>query len=143
MRKCAKRLIPHDLKENLAWTPKGTLSVERQIEQRSAIFGPLAVFLTGANGLQTQAMAAENAGCGLISVPEIKSGKTRYTNADGSYAPLISFYDKPMGSNTYRKAQAIAKVSNCRIQIVAAGLKKDWMQLVKRSGPDSGSMFYR
>ena len=117
--------------------PQGNVVSQKTIEQRSAILRPHAVFLTGANGLQTQALAAENAGCGLISVPEIKSGKTRYTDVEGSYAPLMAFYDKPLGSNTYRKAQAIPKASNCRIQIVAAGVKKDWEDFVKRSREDS------
>ena len=53
--------------------PEGNVISRKTIEQRSAILRPHAVFLTGANGLQTQALAAENAGCGLISVPEINN----------------------------------------------------------------------
>ena len=95
------------------------------IVKRSSILRPRSVFLTGANGLQTHAHAAANGGCGLIVVSEIKSGKARYTNAEGTYAPLLDFYDLPIASNTYRKAETIPPIKNCRIQLVAAGVKED------------------
>ena len=61
------------------------------------------VFLTGANGLQTQATAAGNAGNGLIFVPEIKSGKAKYTDLDGTYGPLLDFYERTIAAKSYRK----------------------------------------
>ena len=42
--------------------------------------------------LQTQATAASNA-TGLLFVPEIKSGKAKYTDVDGTYGPLLSSYN--------------------------------------------------
>ena len=58
---------------------------QKEIRDEMAVNKPHAFFLTGANGLQTQASAAKNGGCGLIFVPEIKSGKCRFTDIDGSY----------------------------------------------------------
>ena len=72
------------------------------LAKRSAISLPKLVFLTGGNGLQTNANAAQNGGCGLIVVAEIKSGKQRYTDAEGTYAPLLHFYDLPVPSTTFR-----------------------------------------
>ena len=92
------------------------------IAERCSIVRPHVIFLTGANGLQTQATAASNAGCGVIMVPEIKCGKGRYTEADGSYSPLLSFYDEHIPANTYRKADHIPAIKNCRIQVLAAGV---------------------
>ena len=50
-------------------------------------------FLTGGNALQTQSVAAKNAGCGMILVSEIKSGKAAYTDHSGAYTPLLDFYE--------------------------------------------------
>ena len=69
---------------------------------------PRTFFLTGANGFQTQAVAAGNAGCGLIFVAEMKSGRCRYTDLDGSYGPLLSFYDMYIPEKSHRKADKIA-----------------------------------
>ena len=111
-----------------------------EIELKSSALRPHSVFLTGANGLQTQALAAANAGCGLINVPEIKSGKARYTDAEGTYAPILTFFDKPLGSNSYRKADTIPEIENCRIQIVAAGVKEDWAEFATKAGATSGAL---
>ena len=105
--------------------PQGNSISRDTIVKRSSILRPKAVFLTGGNGLQTQAHAAANGRCGLTVVSEIKSGKAWYTDAEGSYAPLIVFYDLPLASKTYRKAKIIPTIKNCRIQIVAAGVKED------------------
>ena len=105
--------------------PQGNNIPRSTIIKRSSILRPKSVFLTGGNGLQTQANAAANGGYGLIVVPEIKSGKARYTNAEGSYAPLLIFYDIPIARSTYRKAETIPAIKNCRIQLVAAGVKED------------------
>ena len=86
---------------------------------------PSLFFLTGANGLQTQATASSNSGCGLIFVNEIKFGKSRYTDLDGSFGPLLSFYDKYIPEKSYRKAIKIPCIRKCRIQVVAAGVKED------------------
>ena len=82
-------------------------------------------FLSGANGLQTQAAAASNGGCGLVFVPEIKFGKKRYTDLDGSYGPLLSFYDRYIPEKTYRRAERIPGIKNCRIHLMSAGVKSD------------------
>ena len=50
---------------------------------------PKRVFIPGGNGLQSQSEAANNAGCGIIFVPEIKTGKRNYTDIDGSYGPTL------------------------------------------------------
>ena len=91
----------------------------------SAIKFPSSFFLTGANGLQTQATAAANGGCGLIFVSEIKHDKARYTDLDGSYGPLLSFYDRYIPGKSYRKAAKIPCIRNCRIQLLACGVKED------------------
>ena len=120
--------------------PQGNQINISEIELKSAALRPHSVFLTGANGLQTQALAAANAGCGLINVPEIKSGKARYTDAEGTYAPILTFFDKPLASNTYRKADTIPEIKNCRIQIVAAGVKEDWAEFASKAGATSGAL---
>ena len=86
---------------------------------------PKTVFLTGANGLQTHATAAENSGSGIILVPKIKNGKCRYTDLDGTYGPLLSFYDKHIPEKSYRKANTIPCIRNCHIQLIAAGVLND------------------
>ena len=93
--------------------------------RRMEILRPRDFFLTGANGLQTQAHAAQNGGCGMILVPEIKSGTARYTDPTGSYAPLLDFYGVPLQSKSFRKADNIKSIKNCRIQLIAAGVKDD------------------
>ena len=69
---------------------------------------PRSFFLSGANGLQTQAVAAGNAGCGLIFEAEMKSGRSRYTDLDSSSGPLLSFYDMYIPEKSHRKADKIA-----------------------------------
>ena len=92
------------------------------------------MFLTGGNALQTHESAAMNGGCGLVLVPEIKSGKAQYMDVDGSYAPLLSFYDRQIPAKSFRKAEDISKIRNCRIHILAAGVKEDWAAFVEKSG---------
>ena len=98
------------------------------------------MFSTGGTALQTQANAAENGGCGLILVPEMKSGKGRYTNIDGSYGPLLDFYEESMQGKSYRKADNIATVQKCRIHLLTAGVKNDWVDFVSKSGASSGTL---
>ena len=101
---------------------------------------PQYVFLQGGNGLQTQSEAGMNGGSGIILVPEIKSGKRRYTDIDGSFAPLLSFYDNHLPGSTYRKADRVLDIQNCRIQLVACGVEEDWVDFVKKSGTQSGTL---
>ena len=101
---------------------------------------PKSFYLTGGNALQTQASASKKAGCALILVQEIKSGKTAYTDIGGDYSPLLAFYDVPVRGRSFRNAEEIATISNCRIQICAAGIKEDYIQFVKRSGTSSGTL---
>ena len=108
---------PIDANGNRASISKHAANCERMF--------PRSVFLTGANGLQTQATAAQNGGSGIIFVPEIKSGKGRYTDLDGSYGPLLSFHDTYIPERTYRKAQNIPCIPNCHIQMLAAGVNED------------------
>ena len=101
-------------------------SVSRSVhESNCAVKYPRSLFLTGANGLQTQAVAASNGGSGLIFVSEIKMGKSKYTALDGSYGPLLSFYERHIEEKTYRKAEKIPYISECRIHLLAAGVKED------------------
>ena len=101
---------------------------------------PKEVLLTGGNALQTQATAALNGGCGVIAISELKSGKAAYIDPDGSFGPLLSFYDDELPARTFRKAEDIPAIDNCRIQIVAAGVKEDWKDFFTKSGPLSGTM---
>ena len=101
---------------------------------------PHAFFLTGGNALQTQAAAAKNSGCGLVLVQEIKSGKTAYTDHDKSYTPLLTFYDVPVRGRSFRTAEEIQTINNCRIQICAARVKEDWITFVQKSGTQSGML---
>ena len=101
---------------------------------------PKRVFLPGGNGLQSQSEAFKNAGCGILYVPEIKNGKRKYTDIDGSYGPLLSFYDTEVPGITFRKAEDIPDINNYRIQIVSAGVAEDWQDLLNKSGPKSGTL---
>ena len=98
---------------------------------------PRIFFLTGGNALQTQTSAANNAGCGLLLVPEIKSGKCRYIDTEGKYAPLLSFYNYRMSGETFRKAEEIPMIPKCQIHLVAAGVKEDWIPFVQKTGLNS------
>ena len=119
-----------------AWLPISLKSImEKSMELR-----PRRVFLTGSNGIQAQARAAQNAGSGFIMVPEIKSDKERHTDFETSYAPLLCFYDTNILANLYRKADTIAVIKNCRIQLHAAGVKEDYIQFICKSGPTLGSL---
>ena len=82
-------------------------------------------FLTGGNASQRQTAASNNAGCGLILVPEIKSGKCRYTDTEGKYAPLFTFYEDKLSAETFRKAEDIPRIPKCQIHLLAAGVKED------------------
>ena len=117
----------------------GALS-KKQIFENASCKRPKSLFLQGGNGLQTQSEAGMNGGCGLILVPEIKSGKGRYSDIDGSYSPLLTFYDNHLPGYTYRKADKVLDISNCRIQLVAGGVTEDWVEFIKRSGPKSGTL---
>ena len=97
----------------------------KAIQSKCKVERPKLVFLTGANVLQTQATAASNAGCGIIMVNEIKSGKIRYTDADGSYGSILDFADPDVSARSYRKAEFIPQIKKCRIQLIAAGVKED------------------
>ena len=101
---------------------------------------PHRVFLAGGNGLQTQTEAGLNAGCGLIHIPEIKIEKSKYTDIDGSYGPMLSLYDNGIPGFTYRKAENIRDVDFCRIQIIAAGVITDWTNFQTKSGTSFGSL---
>ena len=101
---------------------------------------PHLLFLTGGNALQTQSVAGKNAGCGMILVSEIKSGKAAYTDHSGAYTPLLDFYDPQIQGTTFRKAEVIPTVTQCRIQLLAAGIKEDWIPFVEKSGPTSGTL---
>ena len=101
------------------------LAERKKVSLQCSSMRPSCFFLTGGNGLKTQASAAENGGCGIVLVPEIKSGKVSYSDADGSYAPLLSFYDRQLPGVSFRKAEDISMIQNCRIQIFAAGVKED------------------
>ena len=101
---------------------------------------PHLLFLTGGNALQTQSVAAKNAGCGMIVVSEIKSGKAAYTDHSGAYTPLLDFYDPQIQGTTFRKAEVIPTVPQCRIQLLAAGIKEDWIPFVEKSGPTAGTL---
>ena len=67
-------------------------------------------------------------------------GKSKYTNMDGSYGPLIHFYDQQVPGVTFRQAETIPDMDNCRIQIMAAGVANDLSDFVHKSGADSGSL---
>ena len=45
-----------------------------------------------------------------------------------------------MPGSTFRKAEDIPDIDNCRIQIVASGVVKDWGLFITKSGTDSGSV---
>ena len=111
-----------------------------RVRQECQVDRPKVVFLTGANVLQTQATAAMNGGCGLIAVNEIKSGKVRYTDLDGSYGSMLDFADPDVAARSYRKAEFIPKIKKCRIQLIAAGVKEDWTDFMAKSGRFSGIM---
>ena len=100
-------------------------STAAKIKQQCLREHPSFVFLTGANVLQTHACAASNAGSGIIAVTEIKSGKSRYTETDGTYASMLDFADPQVAAKSYRKAEFIPKIMKCRMQMVAAGVKED------------------
>ena len=105
-----------------------------------SILRPNRVFLTGGNALQTHSMAALNGGCGLISVGEIKNGKCTYTDPDGKYSMLLVFYDPDVDGKSYRNAEEIPDIDNCRIQLIAAGLREDWTSFVQKVGNLSGML---
>ena len=50
---------------------------KKMVEDKICTEMPQRVFLAGGNGLQTQTEAGRNAGCGILHVPEIKSGKSK------------------------------------------------------------------
>ena len=96
---------------------------QQEMKLRCSTLRPRLFFLTGRNCLQTHANASINGGGGLIFVPAMKSGRSRYTDAQGSYAPLLNFYDVTIPARSFRKAEDIPKIRNCRMQLFAAGVK--------------------
>ena len=124
----------------LARLPENTMAARADVRRNCSSQRPNLVFLTGGNGLQTQAMAAMNGGCGLIAVSEIKRGKCTYTDPDGKYGSLLVFYDIDIAVRTFRKADDIPVIDVNRIQTVAAGVKEDWVSFVQNSGELSGMM---
>ena len=98
------------------------------------------MFLTGANVLQTQATAAGNGGCGIIAVNELKSGKSRFTDTDGSYGSMLDFADPDVKAKSYRQAEYIPEIKMCRMQMIGAGVKEDWISFIEKSGKFSGMM---
>ena len=98
------------------------------------------VFLSSGNGLQMQTEAGLNGGCGIVNIPELKTGKGKLTDGVGSYGPLLSFYDDIIPGTTFRKADTIEDMENCRIQVVAAGVVDDWVDFVKKAGSNSGAL---
>ena len=107
---------------------------------RNSLEQPHLFFLNGGNALQTQTVAAKNAGCGMILVSEIKSGKAAYADPNGAYSPPLDFYDRQIQGSTFQKAEVISTISRCRIQLLGAGIKEDWIPFVERSGPTSGTL---
>jgi len=110
------------------------------IKLQCLIERPNLIFLTGGNVRETWATAAANGGCGLITVNEIKTGKSRYTEPDGSYGTLGEFYDPELGGRSFRKADNIPRIDKCRIQMIAAGVKEDWVTFITKSGRHSGML---
>lgn len=97
----------------------------KQLKLNCSISRPHCFFLSGGNALQTQAMASENGGCGLMLVSEIKTERCKYTDVKGTYAPLLNFFDKIVDGKTFRNADEIQYMNNCRIHMFAAGVKED------------------
>ena len=56
---------------------------------------------------------------------EMKSGRSRYTDLDCFYGPLLSFYYMYIPEKCYRKADKIDCIKNCRIHLIAGGVKED------------------
>ena len=98
------------------------------------------MFLTGADVLQTEATAAGNGGCGTIAVNELKSGRSRFTDTDGSYGSMLNFADPDVKAKSYRQAEYIPEIKICRLEMVGAGVKEDWISFIEKSGKFSGMM---
>ena len=111
--------------EGLIRNSDGSVKSKQLIENQTAIQMPSKVFLPGGNGLQMQTEAGLNGGCGIVNIPEIKTGKAKLTDGVGSYGPMLSFYDDNIPGTTFRKADEIVDMENCRIQLVAAGVIDD------------------
>ena len=118
----------------------GSHKYRKRLEVRLCTSLVSKVFITGANAIQVQTEAGRNAGCGIIFVPEIKRGKTKYTDVKGTYGPLLTFYDTPMAGKTFRTAEVILDVPNCRLQLIAAGVPGDQSEFVEQSGHKSGTL---
>ena len=118
----------------------GKTITRSQYQTRCCQLRPRTFFISGGNSLQTHASASKNGGCGLLLIHEIKSGKSSYTDPEGSYAPILDFYEQTINGKTFRKAEIIYPITNCRIQMLAAGVKEDWIPFVQKSGPTSGSL---
>ena len=128
------------LTRSLAVVQPRSKDAEKKITTKCKTLRPSSVFLTGANVIQTKAAAASNGGCGLILVSEIKNGKGCYTDMDGTYGTFLNFYDPDMAAESFRNAEDIPRIDKCRIQMIAAGVKEDWIQFVEKSGIRSGMM---
>ena len=86
---------------------------------------PRCVFLEGGNALQTVTEAGKNGGTGIVMVDEIKNGKKAYTDTEGTYGPLLSYYGRKIAGTNFRKAENVLAMENVRIQLLAAGVAKD------------------
>ena len=71
----------------------------------------------------------------MIVVSEIKSGKAAYTGYSGAYTPLLDFYDPQIQGTTFRKAEVIPTITQCRIQLLGDGLRKTGYRLWKNPVP--------
>ena len=103
----------------------GSASSREVIKCKAAVTMPSKIFLSGGNGLQMQTEAGLNAGCGIVNIAEIKTGRSKLTDGVGTYGPLLCFYDDAIPGTTFRKADKIEDIENCRIQVVAAGVVDD------------------
>ena len=48
-----------------------------------------------------------------------------HTDPAGGYGTLLKFHDPELGARSFRQADDIPPIENCRIQLVATGVKDD------------------
>ena len=61
-----------------------------------------------------------------------------YTDHAGGYGILLKFHDPEIGARSFRQAEDIPRIENCRIQMIATGVKDDWKPFLEKAGKDSG-----
>ena len=114
---------------NLLWKLEITIQQKRSLgfptDQNILVERPHNVVLPGENSIQIQAEASRNAGCGIIFVPELKTGKAKYNDCEGKYCPLLAFYEDKVPGETFRTAETIFDINNGRIQLIGAGVPED------------------